>query len=197
MNNLQTITEFRPLSTLAGLIKKDLDDGNQASRAAGIPYYRAAGEKLLEAKAQLSQGEFLKWVDRNFHVGKRQAQEYMLLASTTISINKRAAAPPTSLSDFQRSIGRNRPSTGRVSRDYQQPIDDIIAKVNLKQLSRDNDELERAEERRAQNRLALQLIDIGYKALASKLHPDKGGSRAAMARLNAVRDQLKNCAARI
>jgi hypothetical protein len=34
----------------------------------------------------------------------------------------------------------------------------------------------------------------GYKALAAKLHPDKGGSHEAMARLNRVRDNLKrNC----
>jgi DnaJ-class molecular chaperone len=40
-------------------------------------------------------------------------------------------------------------------------------------------------------KLAMQLIDIGYKALATKFHPDKGGSRDAMSRLNEVRDRLK------
>jgi hypothetical protein len=35
--------------------------------------------------------------------------------------------------------------------------------------------------------LALQLIDIGYKVLSVKLHPDKGGSHDAMRRLNKVR----------
>jgi hypothetical protein len=40
-------------------------------------------------------------------------------------------------------------------------------------------------------KLAMQLIDIGYKALATKLHPDKGGSGDAMSRLNEVRDRLK------
>jgi hypothetical protein len=51
--------------------------------------------------------------------------------------------------------------------------------------------LKREQERELQRKLALQLIDIGYKALASKLHPDKGGSREAMSRLNAVRERLK------
>ena len=32
--------------------------------------------------------------------------------------------------------------------------------------------------------LGLQLIDIGYKVLVTKLHPDKGGSSEAMTRLN-------------
>jgi hypothetical protein len=35
--------------------------------------------------------------------------------------------------------------------------------------------------------------DLGgeYRALATKLHPDRGGSKEAMARLNRVRDELK------
>jgi hypothetical protein len=43
----------------------------------------------------------------------------------------------------------------------------------------------------AQKALGRRLIDIGYKALASKLHPDKGGSPEGMSRLNTVRDQLR------
>jgi len=31
------------------------------------------------------------------------------------------------------------------------------------------------------------MIDLGYKALAKELHPDKGGSSEVMARLNRVR----------
>jgi curved DNA-binding protein CbpA len=51
--------------------------------------------------------------------------------------------------------------------------------------------LSQAKERETQRTLSLQLIDIGYKVLATKLHPDKGGSPEAMARLNQVRDALK------
>jgi hypothetical protein len=43
--------------------------------------------------------------------------------------------------------------------------------------------------------LALELIDIGFKALATRLHPDRGGSKDAMRRLNRVRDELKTVAA--
>jgi hypothetical protein len=51
--------------------------------------------------------------------------------------------------------------------------------------------LERAQERELQRKLGLQMIGIGYRALASKLHPDKGGSREVMMRLTAERDRLK------
>jgi hypothetical protein len=49
----------------------------------------------------------------------------------------------------------------------------------------------RAQEHALQRELAIKLIDIGYKVLSTKLHPDKGGSAEAMSRLNAVRKLLK------
>lgn len=42
-----------------------------------------------------------------------------------------------------------------------------------------------------QREFCLRIIDIGYKALATKLHPDMGGSQEEMARLNHVRERLK------
>lgn len=49
----------------------------------------------------------------------------------------------------------------------------------------------RERERALQHKLGLELIGAGFKAMASKLHPDKGGSDEAMARLNAVRANLR------
>lgn len=42
-----------------------------------------------------------------------------------------------------------------------------------------------------QRLLAQQLIDIGYKKLAMRHHPDLGGKFDDMIRLNAVKDRLK------
>jgi hypothetical protein len=50
------------------------------------------------------------------------------------------------------------------------------------------------ERRDAEMRLGLQLIDIGYKILAREMHPDRGGSREEMVRLNLVRERLKTSA---
>jgi len=45
--------------------------------------------------------------------------------------------------------------------------------------------------------LALKIIDIGYQALAVKMHPDKKtGSEDAMTRLNVVRDKTKTAVRR-
>ena len=52
-----------------------------------------------------------------------------------------------------------------------------------------SDESNTCKAAKARHDLALELINIGYKALAKKLHPDAGGSEKSMARLK-VRDHL-------
>lgn len=39
--------------------------------------------------------------------------------------------------------------------------------------------------------LERDIISAGYRQLAKKMHPDKGGTAAGMVRLNAARDRLK------
>jgi hypothetical protein len=54
-----------------------------------------------------------------------------------------------------------------------------------------NEDLIRQKEREADQKLALKIIELGYKALAKELHPDKGGSTDAMSRLTRARDHLR------
>jgi hypothetical protein len=178
----------RPLNVLVPLIREDL----KAAEAAGLPYYRAAGEKMIEAKGQLEHGRFEPWIKRNFGIGIRQAQQYMKFYRTTTDMEKRIETRFSTFSEAVRETTNNpnfgKPAPWRA---------DIAEKVKqaLEQAERWQDEaLSRKQEREAERKLALQLIDIGFKALASKLHPDKGGSRDAMARLNRVRSRLKQSA---
>jgi hypothetical protein len=185
----------RPLKVLIPLIKEDLANGKQAAEQAGMPYYQAAGQKMLEAKPQVS-GGFEDWVERNFRIKPRQAQYYMALAkatSATLGEQKRTAAQFSSLDDFKRRhLNEDRPSSGRVNRPWREGVDKTAeqARQDLKRLKEDT--LTRQQERKAERTLALRLIDIGYKVLAKELHPDKGGSKDAMSRLSRVRDRLKN-----
>jgi hypothetical protein len=175
----------RPLRELIPLIQEDLQKAHDAADRAGEPYYRAAGEKLLEAKAQLPHGEFREWTRRHFKVSDGRITYWMKLARenasaetfSTVSAMRRATEP---------SYGP-RPSF----QSWNEPVRKIIDRVDTETLNLAREDLKRSEERDAQRALALQLIDIGYKVLARTLHPDKGGSRDAMARLNAVRDRLK------
>jgi hypothetical protein len=47
------------------------------------------------------------------------------------------------------------------------------------------------QERARQDELKRQVFDAGYRTMATKLHPDVGGSHDAMLRLNEMRDKLK------
>lgn len=186
----------RPLKVLIPLIQQDIEEGDHAAETASMPYYKAAGEKLIEAKSQMKRGDWEPWVKRNFNVTSRTASLYMSYAHSTIN-TQIGSRQPTSLRDFQRQQSPD-------AKSYQeqtvrpifppttnQQIKETLKQVDVEFLNTRRDEIKRADERDAQRQLALQLIDIGYKALASKLHPDKGGSREAMSRLNSVRDRLK------
>lgn len=185
----ETQAVSRPLKVLVPLIQEDLKQGREAAERAGLPYYRAAGEKLLEAKSQVEHGEFTGWVTRNFNITARHARRYMDLAEHTALQNQKGLASPfSSLSDFVRKTSDpeyNRPSA------WHEPVQRIVDRVDTETLNLKREELKRADEREAQRELGLQLVDIGYRVLARKLHPDRGGSKEAMARLNSVRDRLK------
>jgi hypothetical protein len=192
----------RSLKDLIPLIQQDIEEGNHAAETASMPYYRAAGEKLLEAREQLKRGEWEPWVKRNFEISLSTAKRYMDYAEYEENVADGAIGRRrnfTSMTDFQRHISpniesyqkENLPQRPIFPQTTTQAIKQTLNKVDTEFLNTRRDEVKRAEERDAQRKLALQLIDIGYKALASKLHPDKGGSRDAMARLNAVRGRLK------
>jgi len=184
----------RPLHVLVPLIREDLKLANEAAKRAGLPYYAAAGAKMLEAKdgKQIPHGEFRAWIERNFKISYAHAHKYMQYAEYNRT-EKSSVDDFSSLSDFVRRKTQNKsyntPQTVR-PQPWHEPVKKIIDRVNIDKLREEN--LKRTEERELERKLALQLIDIGYKALAAKLHPDKGGSREAMSRLNHVRDRLKN-----
>lgn len=193
----ETAVPVRPLHVLVPLIQKDLkaakEVGRDAFERAGMPYYQAAGEKMLEAKAQIPYGEFKAWVTRNFKITYTHAHKYMQLAKAAGG-NKSFADDFSSLSDFVRKETENKtynlPHTVR-PKPWDEPIKKIMETIDSTKLNIAREEMKRADERDLQRELALKIIDIGYKVLARKLHPDKGGSRDAMSRLNAARERLK------
>lgn len=183
---------LRPPRILVPLIKTDLKQAKEAEAEAGKPYYIAAGEKMAEAKVQLKHGEWGSWLRRNFKIGETQAKLYMRAARATVDGENDAQG------DKPQSLHQYRLSRGERQTVYPKPwLADVKASVD--QAKRDmervrEESLNRQQERDAERTLAMRLIDIGFKVLAKELHPDKGGSRDAMGRLNRVRDRLKGCA---
>lgn len=170
----------RPLKTLVPLIREQLDAGDSA----GVEHYRKAGEMLIEAKGQVAHGEWTAWVERNFHRSAAAARQYMLLAEKS-----RSKTHPGRVFESVRQAAR--PDAPNYGPRWTEPVRQVVSRVNVEALSLERQNREKEE--RLISQLALQLIDIGYKVLAAKLHPDKpDGSREGMARLNKVRTMLKD-----
>jgi hypothetical protein len=186
----------RPLNVLAPLIKEDLQRGDEAAKRAALPYYKAAGEKMMEAREgsfrDTSAASFWDWVKRTFDRSRFQAQAYMDL----VDHERRTAGAPTigannfnSLREAGRTIHPHRDQgTGKTT--WHEPVKQAIRTFNPEAYAKDL--RNRQQERDLERKLALKRIDIGFKVLAAQLHPDKrSGSSEAMTRLNNVRNRLK------
>lgn len=175
----------RPLKVLIPLIQQDLEHGDRA----GMNYYAAAGDKLLEAKPQVSHGYWGPWLSKNFDLSDRTAQNYMRYARLRAEGQNRSGA-----AEIPRSL---REMTGDTKRDrqrqkHEQPFREVLQDLDIDVYTQDKQT--RDDEIRLHREMALELIDLGFKAMASRLHPDRGGSKDAMARLNRVRQELKGIA---
>lgn len=184
----------RPLKVLVPLINEDL----VKAEASGLEYYRAAGEKLQEAKSQMSRGDWGLWVAKNFSFSQATAYRWMELAG---ELEFRQATQNQEDTNFSRAR-KPQPREIRTLSDltdkrdpghkpqWHAPVQEILTdRLNVPRMRQEAQNREKEAQLRRQ--LGVQLIDIGYKVLATRLHPDKGGSQEAMARLNKVRDILK------
>jgi len=176
----------RPLKVLIPLIQGELQQGNDA----GQEHYRRAGEMLLEAKEQVAYGRWGSWLTKNFDLSNRQAQVYMQWARHTKQM--RAADAQVPYPSLRGVTGHTERERGHRQSSQQQAFRRV-----LRDVARDDFVQERQtrdDEIKLHRDLADELIDIGYRALATRLHPDRGGSKDAMARLNRVREELKQLA---
>jgi hypothetical protein len=174
------------LDKLAVLIKEDLANAEEA----GKPYYIAAGEKLIEAmEGHFSQNPaaFWEWAERNFERTKHQLTIWMNMCRARLK-----GRTFETITEFQRSRGVEVPSGLKSAwRGYHEPVEKILKKVDAEALAQEQNRYR--EELEQIRKLAGQIIDIGYKTLATKLHPDnkKTGSKHAMTLLNAARERLR------
>jgi hypothetical protein len=67
-------------------------------------------------------------------------------------------------------------------------------KRNEAQAQREQEEIRKRKEenlkRKEENTMALKIIDLGYRAMATRIHPDKGGTNEAMHELQAAKQLL-------
>jgi hypothetical protein len=150
-----------------------------------------AGLGLIEAVSTddtQGAGEFWDWASSTFDRPKKILRTYMEIAFENNKLENGGVAYET-LGDLMRAkkkqdrSGKQSAAGGAIRADMDSVKPQAFAAPPLKL----------SNERALRRELALKLIDVGYKALATKLHPDKnrGGSNEAMVRLNEVRKILK------
>lgn len=173
---------LRPLKTLATMIRGFLDAGDRATRDS-LESYRKAGEVLIEAKSRLERGEWRDWLRDNFNRSHSQANRYMKLAEEMAK-----GKSFRNIEDFRHSTTRHKKGGIPAA------IRRIMAGIDVDVEGLSSKEIPDTEEQGLMRSLMKQIIDSGYRVLALKLHPDKGGSDEAMRRLNNVRDLLSSAA---
>jgi len=179
----------RPLKVLVPLIQDELIAGNEA----GMEHYIKAGRLLNEVKDsdQVPYGSWGRWLKDNFHLGRTTAYDYMTVAR---KVDEGGSSRPDDRTTIFKTIGRE-PRTVKIvtKKNKLKSLFDSVDNVNVTRLA--DERQSRDDEIKLHREVALQLIDLGFRALATRFHPDQGGSKDAMSRLNTVRNQLKEFAA--
>jgi Protein of unknown function (DUF3102) len=176
----------RPLKVLIPMIQGEIQMGDEA----GHDHYANAGDMLIEAKDQVPYGSWGRWLTKNFDLSTRTAQDYMRWARHREQ-KRKGLAEVEYTSKYEMSGGTARDREDRQSKqqkDFRRVLRDVARDTFIQERQSRDDEVKLHRD------LAEELIDIGYRALATRLHPDRGGSKDAMARLNRVRDELKSIA---
>jgi len=169
----------RPLPVLVPLIQEEIAAGNNA----GLEHYWQAGELLLEAREQVAEFKWTKWLSANFALSQRTAYEYMNLAERVREDPLLLQTSAKSLFTILHPKEAQKRKERRAAFKLHKPVDRFAAARQA-----------RIAEIKLHRALALELIDVGFKALATRLHSDHGGSDEAMRRLNRVRRELKSVA---
>lgn len=176
----------RPLKVLVPLIKDDLRRGD----IAGMEYYLHAGDKLREARPQIPGHRWAHFLTVNFAISKTTAWRYM--RASQIYEDNGASGEGYAAETLAEMTGEHKQQKKRRRRERR--VLDALGDIDVDRLGQSAADT-RKEETELHRTMALELIDIGYKALAMRLHPDRrGGSRDAMRRLNRVRDELNTIA---
>jgi len=184
----------RPLKVLISLIRDEIDHAKRAVEEAWKPFESRVGEYLLEARPQVPQGQWESWVTKNFEFSVRTAHNWMQYAKKLpeyqSGTNRSDFVKPPSVSQLVRG---NQDFASEPARSWQPPVRQILTnKITPGFVERMAQEKENSErELKLIRDLTIQMIDIGYKVLATKLHPDKGGEADAMSRLTRAKNRLK------
>ena len=185
----------RPLREISAEIKRVFKEGKAAAEEVWRPHEERIGLLLIEAKTHFPDGKgFPDWFEAqdfgfSYSTGKRWRQFATSLQDVPDFVRDKIFSPtekPLRVSHIVDRHGYVNPSNvraaemARIHREATANAERFMAKRR-----------DLAKEIALIKAIALKIIDAGYKVLATKMHPDKGGSHDAQRRLNAARAKLK------
>jgi hypothetical protein len=174
----------RPLKVLVPLIRQDIEEMEKVTDKVVSPYYLAVGEKLLEAKEQVSHGCWGIWLKENFKLSHTVANLYM-------DYSHHVKIKPVGFNLTYAEYKKNRKSDAKPQANPAQTQQAQAADPTAQaQAARRAEEERSASKKEKQLTLGRKVIDLGYKSMAVRLHPDKGGTSEDMHELQEVKKLL-------
>jgi hypothetical protein len=138
------------------------------------------GGYLIEMKPQIAKGKWERYIRDNFEFSTTSADRYMRF-HREVAANRK----PTRLSDVDPPRPNHQPKGFASWR---------AASKGTGTPPRTRWDTESAKaDRPREKELGLELIEAGYKLLAQKYHPDKGGDDASFRCLTNARAKLRRC----
>jgi hypothetical protein len=170
--------------TLTRLVKLDAAAGEEK----GLDDFARAGRRLKILKQRIAPGQWNKWLRKHFEFSLETARRWMRLAERTASLE----AGPVRARTLSQATGDDRPPGHRPSWYAAAREEHAKREQHAKATAHYTAQREvRWAEKRAVRTRATEIIDAGYRVVAGKYHPDKGGSHAEMSRTNKARDSLR------
>jgi hypothetical protein len=164
----------RPLKVLVPLIKEDIVELAKSKDKAASPYYVAIGEKLLEAKANPEEdtgyGYWYIWLKDNFKLSPGTATHYMNYATQVKSLATDKDLTYSEYYKMRRMEGKKQknPASARTQADQQNSAGQTTTSAG------DAKRQAAKLEKEALRKIALKIIDTGYKVLSKKTAPGRG-----------------------
>lgn len=187
---------IRPLRVIEAELKPIFDEAEGAAEEARQPYYKKAAPLLLEAREGHFMNEtakFYEWAQKKFGISRTTTTRWVLFGADDKSKSFKHLDHFVHTPKSKGGLGYA-PRATPVRREWAHPVDEIASQARKEAFRISQEEaLNRAQERDAMRKLSHRLIAIGYRVLSKELHPDKmHGNREAMARLNRVKDILRD-----
>jgi hypothetical protein len=174
------------LQSIVSRVKRNLGKMQEIIKSETYNLRLEIGRDLIAARnlCQKSKITFKDWLADNFDMSSSTAYDAMKIAGSS-SRSQNFTSITEHLRHHRPTYAMPRQSVG----------EDSATKKILGGISNDiffERAREASKELQVKKKMAIELVDAGFRALSIKAHTDKGGSDDAMVRLNEVRKALKN-----